>query len=821
VLPWAPYYALLTNHIRLIATKPEAIRVLLRIVCGIIAEYHFFEKPAVAIDDAMDVVVVEKVVEDVAMEGVEEVTVEEEEEEEKEVDEDDEDEEKEEEDDDEEEANVVPANIVKVLRTKVIPSLRKHLMGEDEKVRTPVALAVVKILKLLPTEAVKVELPSVVGAICTLLKNHLNYVRDGARAALVEVATELGAGCIGMIVSAMRGVLRQGFHLHILGYTVHALLAKLVPPAAVGEFDCALYALLPVIEADMLGDIAAEKEVAAITAKMKECKRTRAYDALELLASRVNFRTHLGELLSPVRNYLPAANALKIRTKLETALQSISVGLMANPDLPLVDLMVFVHATVDDGLTADHHSNTAALPLVGGVGRRVGREMEETLKIRPTRNPRGDPDADTAAAAAAAAPPNYHLVVQFALTLLHMALKRRAGGRQLQQEGPLIGPLVPLMSRGLESRRVPVVSLCLKCLCFMVPLHQIPNLETEADRLCRRVFDMMRGTSKMSSPLIQDGFKLVASLIRACPEYTMSATNLKFLLSVAFVDLEDSNNRATTFSLLKAIVMRKAVLPEMYDLMTRVSQHLVRSQQAPVRALCSQVFLMFLLDYPLGEKRLRQHLEFLVRNLGYEHAAGRAAVVEMLEAVVAKFPFAVLEEYAEFFFVPLVTRLVNDQDAECRRLVGRLMKALLVRLGGEGSAKQARVRAYTVAWLANGKDPLLQRAAAQVLGLMVDVAGERSGQFCDEFLPPLHRLLAAAAGVKEDAEGDEKGGSDEGGEGGEGGGEATKWQPTYYGLLLLEKLVQASPAAIDERAEQFAPLWDACLSTALLLHGHQ
>lgn len=95
--------------------------------------------------------------------------------------------------------------------------------------------------------------------------------------------------------------------------------------------------------------------------------------------------------------------------------------------------------------------------------------------------------------------------------------------------------------------------------------------------------------------------------------------------------------------------------------MRQVSKHMVRSQQAPVRQLCSQVFLQFLLDYPLGERRLRQHLEFLVRNVGYEHSTGRAAVLDLMSQVVAKFPLPVLEEQAEFFFLPLVTRLVNER----------------------------------------------------------------------------------------------------------------------------------------------------------------
>ncbi len=51
-----------------------------------------------------------------------------------------------------------------------------------------------------------------------------------------------------------------------------------------------------------------------------------------------------------------------------------------------------------------------------------------------------------------------------------------------------------------------------------------------------------------------------------------------------------------------------------------------------------QTLLQFLLDYPVGEARLQRHIAFLLANLGYEHEAGRLAVLDTLSAVVDKFP---------------------------------------------------------------------------------------------------------------------------------------------------------------------------------------
>ena len=52
-----------------------------------------------------------------------------------------------------------------------------------------------------------------------------------------------------------------------------------------------------------------------------------------------------------------------------------------------------------------------------------------------------------------------------------------------------------------------------------------------------------------------------------------------------------------------------------------------------MRQLCAATLLQFLLDYPLGPKRLHQHLAFLITNAAYEYEQGRLQVLEMLMQV--------------------------------------------------------------------------------------------------------------------------------------------------------------------------------------------
>lgn len=89
--------------------------------------------------------------------------------------------------------------------------------------------------------------------------------------------------------------------------------------------------------------------------------------------------------------------------------------------------------------------------------------------------------------------------------------------------------------------------------------------------------------------------------------------------------------------LLQAILSRKLIVPEMEQVMKKVSMLSVNGSNAMIRINCRQIYLKYLLDYPLG-KKLRVHLDFIVAQLAYEHDTGRESVLEMLAYVFQTFP---------------------------------------------------------------------------------------------------------------------------------------------------------------------------------------
>ncbi|KAK9845304.1 hypothetical protein WJX81_002986 [Elliptochloris bilobata] len=669
---------------------------------------------------------------------------------------------------------------------RVLPALQAQLLHRGgEAVRAPVALALVKLLRHLPAPAARAALPRALQGVANLLRARLQRIRDDARTVLVAMVAELGSEYLPFAITVLRSALpSKGYMGHVLGFTLHAILAVLVQGAEPGALDDVMEDVLPAVAAEVWGDVGEEKEAGAFAGGCKEAKHVRAFGTYQLLAAGTTFRTHFGPLLRLVRERLGEASAPKVRGQLAALLQAALRGAAANPTATADDVAVFVYATLEGGLAAEEAAAAAAAAAAEVAGQ--GQGDGGSNACGPARH--------------------QHLLVELALGLLLRALRK----------GPLAGrspgvlarldPLLPLLVRALRCRAAAVAQAALRALALLVPLP-LPGLAGAAPGAGAAMMELLRGAPDTGAPLPQDCLRLLAALLRACSTYRPSTGQLRFLLGWAYADAAAAAARPAAFGLLRAVLARRLVLPEVYDLMARVQSAMVQAQSAGVRQACGAALLAFLLDYPLGAARLRHHRDFLIANLAYEHDDGRLAVLDMLQAALAKFPDAVVEEWAPMLFLPLVTRLVNDPVAGVRAAVGHTLRALLQRASGD---TRERLAAFCERWLAGG-DARLRRAAAQALGLLAAVEGTRVARRVPALLPPLLHALQPPAdhAQPEGAVGSEAAAD----------GVAAGWQECYYSLLLVEKLHAHAPAELHWEASADArALWASL--PALLLHRH-
>lgn len=560
-MKWDSYYSMLMRCFNEIKMNPDKQKIIIRLICSILNQFHF-SAAANACDNASDTgtilfgssVMLRKC-----------------------------------------SGSALVSEIQTSLQKTVLPKIQKLLESDSDKVNVNISVAALKVLKLLPGDIIDSQLPSIIHRISNFLKNRLESVRDEARSALAACLKELGLEYLQFIIRVMRTTLKRGYELHVLGYTLNFILSKFLSTPVCGKLDYCLEDLLSVVENDILGDVAEEKEVEKIASKMKETRKQKSFETLKLIAQSVTFKSYALKILSPVTSQLQKHPTPKVKAKLESMLSHIAAGIECNPSVNQMDLFFFIFGLIEEGI-GNKQSKDENLPIPGEDGHHqngVCGKKVSSVRVKGAKSL------------------SSHLIMVFALGILHKSVK---DVRKNDLPGlTMLDPFVPFLASCLNSKYDDVLSATLKCLTPLVRLP-LPSLGSRVDEIKGSLFGIAQSTVYTSSSLMQSCLTLLTVLLGGT-KATLSSEELHLLIQLPlFVDLE-RNPTIVALSLLKAIVKRKLVAPEIYDLVTRVAELMVTSQVEPIRQRCSQILLQFLLDYRLSRKRLQQHLDSLLSNL--------------------------------------------------------------------------------------------------------------------------------------------------------------------------------------------------------------
>lgn len=404
-------------------------------------------------------------------------------------------------------------------------------------------------------------------------------------------------------------------------------------------------------------------------------------------------------------------------------------------------------------------------------------------------------------------PPHTHIkflarFVTFGLDLLNTALRRSRFDFQDAETLKRLESMVVVIGNTLYSTSAPVIMLGLKCAAGLVKCP-LKNLPKSVPVFIAQMVDLIRQTGNTESEIVQVAFKSLATILRDFPGAQVKEKDLIFLLELLSPDLEEHERQAAVFTMLRAIVARKFVVPEIYDIMDKVGEVMVTSQSPQVQELCRGVLLQFLLDFPQGKGRLRNQMAFFAKNLSYVYESGRKSVMELLSAIITKFQDALIHEYADLLFVALVMVIANDDSAKCREMAAHLIKSLYARLDEE---RRKLIFSHLHAWAAQGSQPHLTWVSSQVYGFIVDTAQTDVQPYLGTILGDLRVAL-----VKSSEDLLENSGVEEG----DGMDVDLEWKIPYHGLTVLFKTLRVFPDLCTDNSK--VP-WN--LVTAHLLYPH-
>lgn len=552
---------------------------------------------------------------------------------------------------------------------------------EEDLMRVPIALAMVKLLQKLPDQMMKNNLPGIFMKICTFLKSPLKSVRMMSRDILRKIMLSLGPTYLQLLLDQLTSLLTRGFQVHVLVVTVHNILDALKNQLKPGDLDKSLQSLLAVCLEDIFGKASEEKEIDKIGVHTPEARSSnKSFLILNIVAFSIT-ETCLLDLLIPFKNQLAKSQSKKLIIKIQECFQKIISGLVDNPNITTESLMIFIYGTASESIP----------DLLPGTAKPILTELqkEKLKRARPDcfivpEEPRCRSGA-IRKVVRTNIQANAHVMVEFGLELLHVILKR---GKVTELDYvPYLDPMITILKDSLRSTHVRVSTHSLKCFSSIWNLKlEITKLGEMCPVIVGEIFLILHkyATTGLSTHddnfhLVKNAFKAMVSLLRFVKYFTVTTDQLKALLLYVEQDLHSMDKQTFAFTLLKAIVSRKLIVPEMHEVMNKVGQLGIVSELSSVREESRIVFLNYLMDYPLGTK-VERHLKFFIKQLNYELMSGRESAILMLQGIVKKFPVTVLKKHSGFLFLSIGARLVNDETSECRILVAECLETLISRL---------------------------------------------------------------------------------------------------------------------------------------------
>jgi len=246
--------------------------------------------------------------------------------------------------------------------------------------------------------------------------------------------------------------------------------------------------------------------------------------------------------------------------------------------------------------------------------------------------------------------------------------------------------------------------------------------------------------------------------------------------------------------------------PAVYDIVPKLQKIMMQTSSTAIRQHCESVITQFLLTYPLSDKRTQAQLDAIVANLNYEFQPGRLALLNLLSTIFQRFPMEVLNSRADYFFVPLVHQMVNDDHPECREKAGQTIATLLKNIDEENRSKLLGV---SLKWF-NIQKPSMARVAAQLIALFASLLSDADKNAKSKFVKRVYPMVKTSIlELSQDEENAEEQGIDD-------EYASVKWRLVYACLHALEKLVGLQPSIMMKQS--FSPLWPAV--KIFLLHPH-
>ncbi|EGX48648.1 hypothetical protein AOL_s00080g277 [Orbilia oligospora ATCC 24927] len=657
---------------------------------------------------------------------------------------------------------------------KMLPQLLIFLKQKDEStvsLRVPVAVAIVKLIKVLSDDTMGKHLSPVLTSLCHILRSRDSNSRDLTRQTLCEIAGLLGPKYFGFILKELRGALLRGYQLHVLSFTVHAIMVAAVPNWEVGALDYCAAGIMNVVMDDTFGVTASEKEADGYTNKMKEIKSNKSYDTAELLSS-ITTLPYLGDLVKPIRAVLLEKLNFGMLRKVDELFRRLALGIMKNQGAKSRDVLVFSYELVEEAYKAS----------------KVEEKVKE-MSIKDEIRERFIVNLRYSKSKSASERKN---IYWFKLLRFAMDIVRNI----VQKHSELMTPAnmdawVTVVGDNIraDEDELKIAAMRLLTTVINVPL---PKIDKSVLVFVKDCYQILQDCPSTGSELAQASLKLLGTILKEKKSVEVKPAVLSYVLMRIQPDLVELNRQGLAFNFLKSVLGRKVMVPEVYDVVEEISKLMVRSHSKLVRDNCRGLYFQYLMEYPHSRKKLDSQLSFLIDNLGYEHQEGRESVLDAINVLLMKVGDDLAQEVVVDFFPSLVVVVANDEAEKCREFALYLMKRIFQRADEE---RTAAFLGQMRGWLGRGQKEVLRRVCLRLWLVYAEVSGEAMRNELGFITSKIEEVAKEAMAGEDDELMDDEEPMD------------VTWDQVHYALQLWVKLSRVFRE--DAMSGKYAGLWKA------------
>ncbi|ORX71921.1 hypothetical protein DL89DRAFT_265622 [Linderina pennispora] len=583
----------------------------------------------------------------------------------------------------------------------LIPELKRKIGSSDEDamvLRAPVAMAVIRLLTILPEQTKNLQLPGVLTNICNMLRAKSLSARSATRDTLMRIAKFLGAGYFGFIVKELSSALARGFHKHILSYTIYILLKEMA-------FSNVRLMLAPL--RDILQETDTPKRTKLVDRLLHQISvglnRNRTYETKTVLLF-----SH-----SIIKQYL----ALSTKTAKDTEANREQMEQQKRMK-PTGDELVTVHMLRKDVMVKRDYLPANAHRFVHFGLELVGSITSDT-DVLGLLDPFVDLTGDGLYS-------RYNSVITMCCkawtVLVRLPLPSLAGGI------PVVIKRLFYLFRQSSNTNSDMIQSAFKLLASLLRSKTAEHLmegyvPEELEELVPEKKD--KKGKKTKQPARPKSKVQQKSLL--------TDDQLRDLIDFIRPDIEEPERQATAFGL----------DPRNPDPSHDLRELMVTAQMAHVRELCRLTWF--------------HAMSFIVQNAtGYVFESGRSSALEIMGVIV------LLPTAAEPFFLGLVLIIAKDESTKCREMATHLLPQLVARFDqtrlarvwilldqwSAGTAASAQAiedsgddKAMRAARVKQLKMRELGRAALQCYGIIIEPLGDKFR--AQKFLAAIDSALTA------------------------------------------------------------------------------